>query len=100
MACMGRARPWPRGFTNFAPLDGATGELSATLFGLFTDGLHQYLESVVPTAGVALRNTCLRELVYACSTCVLTTCRGDLQALTDALAVYFGMLFCTWRLAS
>ena len=66
--------------------------LSATLFGLFIDGLHHYLESVVPTAGIALRNMHLRELVYADDICLLATSPGDLQALVDALAAYFGML--------
>ena len=39
--------------------------LSATLFGLFTKGLHHHLESVVPDAGIALGNIHLREVVYA-----------------------------------
>ena len=30
--------------------------LSATLFGLFIDGLHQYLQDVVPDAGVRVQH--------------------------------------------
>ena len=37
--------------------------LRATLFGLFTDGLHQYLETVAPTAGIQIQHMRLRELV-------------------------------------
>ena len=66
--------------------------LSATLFGLCIDGLHHYLESVVSTAGVALRNMHLRELVYADDICLPATCSEDLQALIDALAAYESML--------
>ena len=37
--------------------------LSATLFGLFIDGLHHYLEAAVPTAGIRILQMRLRELV-------------------------------------
>ena len=38
---------------------------SATLFGLFIDGLHHYLEAAVPTAGIRILQMQLGELVYA-----------------------------------
>ena len=67
--------------------------LSATLFGLFIDGLHHHLESCVPSAGIELRGMRLRELqVYADDICLLAACAEDLQALVDALAAYFGTL--------
>ena len=66
--------------------------LSATLFGLFIDGLHHHLESNVPDAGIVLRGMRLRELVYADDICLLAASPRELQALIDALAVYFGML--------
>ncbi|DBB17606.1 TPA: hypothetical protein ACH3X3_002655 [Trebouxia sp. C0006] len=39
--------------------------LSATLFGLFIDGLHHYLEAMAPAAGIQIQRLRLRELVYA-----------------------------------
>ena len=66
--------------------------LSATLFGLFIDGLHHHLEAAVPAAGVALRGLRLRELVYADDICLLATDPVQLQALIDAMAAYFGAL--------
>ena len=38
--------------------------LSATLFGLFIDGLHHYLETTAPAAGIQIQHMRLRELVY------------------------------------
>ena len=62
--------------------------LSATLFGLFIDGLHQYLGTAVPTAGIQILQMRLRELVYADDICLLASSPGQLQALIDALAAY------------
>ncbi len=39
--------------------------LSATLFGWFVDGLHHYLETMAPAAGIQIQHLRLRELVYA-----------------------------------
>ena len=66
--------------------------LSATLFGLFIDSLHHHLNSALPTAGIGLRGMRLRELVYADDICLLAMSPAELQALIDALAIYFGTL--------
>ncbi len=66
--------------------------LSATLFGLFIDGLHHYLETVVPGAGVQIQHLRLRELVYADDICLMASSPGQLQALIDALASYCATL--------
>ena len=62
--------------------------LSATLFGLFIDGLHHYLETAVPTAGIQMLQMRLRELVYADDICLLASSPEQLQALINALAAY------------
>ena len=66
--------------------------LSATLFGLFIDGLHHYLETAVPTAGTQILQMRLRELVYADDVCLLAFFPEQLQALIDALAAYCATL--------
>ena len=66
--------------------------LSATLFGLFIDGLHHYLETAVPTAGIQIVQMRLRELVYADDICLLASSPEQLQALIDALAAYCATL--------
>jgi hypothetical protein len=66
--------------------------LSATLFGLFIDGLHHYLEAAVPTAGIQILQKRLRELVYADDICLLASSPEQLQALINALAVYCATL--------
>ena len=66
--------------------------LSATLFGVFIDGLHHYLEAAVPTAGVRILQMRLRELVYADDICLLASSPEQLQALIDALAAYCATL--------
>ena len=66
--------------------------LSATLFGLFIDGLHHYLETAVPTAGIQILQMRLRELVYADDICLLASSPEQLQALIDALAAYCATL--------
>ncbi|KAL3147747.1 hypothetical protein ABBQ32_14172 [Trebouxia sp. C0010 RCD-2024] len=60
--------------------------LSATLFGLFIDGLHHYLETVVPGAGIQIQHMRLRELAYADDICLMASSPEQLQALIDALA--------------
>lgn len=45
--------------------------LNATLFGLFIDGLHHYLATAVPMAGIQILQMRLRELVYADDICLL-----------------------------
>ena len=66
--------------------------LSAALFGLFIDGLHHYLESAVPAAGLALCVMRLRGLVCADNAWLLVTNSTHLKALVDALGASFGML--------
>ena len=66
--------------------------LSATLFGLFIDGLHHYLETAVPAAGIQILQMRLRELVYADDICLLASSPERLQALIDALAAYCATL--------
>ena len=39
--------------------------LSATLFGIFIDGLHHHLQTTAPAAGVQIRHLRLTDLVYA-----------------------------------
>ena len=62
--------------------------LIASLFSLFIHGLHHYLETPVPTAGIRIFQMRLRELVYADDICLLASSPEQLQALIDALAVY------------
>ena len=66
--------------------------LSATLFGLFIDGLHHYLETVAPAAGIQIQHMRLRELVYADDICLVASSPEQLQALIDALSSYCAML--------
>ena len=62
--------------------------LSATLFGLFIDGLHHHLETMAPQAGIQVQFMRLRELVYADDVCLMAADPVHLQALIDALATY------------
>ena len=39
--------------------------LRATLFGLFIDSLHHYLETVAPAAGIQSQHMTLRKVLYA-----------------------------------
>ncbi|KAA6426490.1 MAG: hypothetical protein FRX49_03600 [Trebouxia sp. A1-2] len=66
--------------------------LSATLYGLFIDGLHHYLETVVPAAGFQIQHMRLRELVYADYTCLMASSPEHLQALIDTLSSYCAVL--------
>ena len=68
--------------------------LSATLFGIFIDGLHHHLQTSVPAAGVQVRHIKLTDLVYADDICLMASSPEPLQALIaiDALAVYCATL--------
>ena len=66
--------------------------LSATLFGIFIDGLHNHLQTTAPTAGVQIRHLRLTDLVYADDICLVAGSPEHLQALIDALAVYCATL--------
>ena len=66
--------------------------LSATLFGLFIDGLHHYLETVAHAAGIQIKHIRLRELVYADDICLMASSPEQLQALLEALCSYCAML--------
>ena len=69
--------------------------VSATLFGLFLDGLHHFLKTAIPTAGILMLKMRLRELVYAGDICLLASLPEQLQALIDALTAYYATL--QWR---
>ena len=62
--------------------------LSATLFGIFIDGLHHHLQSTCPSAGVQLRSLRLTDLVYADDVCLTASSPAQLQALIDALSAF------------
>ena len=66
--------------------------ISATLFGLFLDGLHHHLETAVPMAGIQVLQMRPRELVYADDICFLASLPEQLQALIDSLAAYCAAL--------
>ena len=63
--------------------------LSATLFGIFIDGLHHHLQTTCPEAGVQLQSLRLTELVYVC---LMASSPAHLQALIDALTAFFHVL--------
>jgi len=66
--------------------------LSATLFGIFIDGLHHHLQTTAPAAGVQIRHLRLTDLVYADDICLLAGSPQHLQALIDALVGYCATL--------
>ena len=66
--------------------------LSATLFGIFIDGLHHHLQTAAPAAGVQVRHLKLTDLVYADDICLLASSPQHLQALIDALVAYCATL--------
>jgi len=66
--------------------------LSATLFGIFIDGLHHHLQTMAPAAGVQVRHLKLTDLVYVDDTCLLAGNPQNLQALIDALVDYCSTL--------
>ena len=49
--------------------------LSATLFGIFIDGLHHHLQTTVPAAEVQIRHLRLTDLVYADDNCLVASSR-------------------------
>ena len=65
---------------------------AATLFGLFIDGLHHYLEVVAPAAGIQIQHMRLRQLVYADDMCLMASSPEQLQALVDALSSYCAIM--------
>ena len=73
--------------------------LSATLFGLFIDGLHHYQETVAPAAGIQIEHMRLRGLVYAEIVCLTAFSPEQLQALIDALSSYCAVLYMEISLA-
>ncbi len=66
--------------------------LSATLFGIFIDGLHHHRQTTAPAAGVQIRHLRLTDLVYADDICLLAVSPQHLQALIDALVGYCATL--------
>ena len=66
--------------------------LSATLFGIFIDGLHHHLQTMAAAAGVQIRQLRLTDLVYADDICLLAGSPQHLQALIDALVGYCATL--------
>ena len=62
--------------------------LSATLFGIFIDGLHHHLQTTCPEAGVQIRSLRLTDLVYADDICLVASNSAQLQTLIDALATF------------
>ncbi len=66
--------------------------LSATLFGIFIDGLHHYLQTTAPAVRVQIRHLKLTDLVYADDICLLAGSPQHLQALIDALVGYCATL--------
>ena len=62
---------------------------SATLFGLFIDVLHHYLDTVAPAVGRQIQHMWLRKLAYAC---LMASSSEQLQALITALPSYCAML--------
>ncbi|DBB00153.1 TPA: hypothetical protein ACH3X1_016723 [Trebouxia sp. C0004] len=66
--------------------------LSATLVGLFIDGLHHYLETMAPAAGIQIQHMRLREIVYADDICLMASLPEHLQAVIDALSSYCAIL--------
>ncbi len=66
--------------------------LSATLSGLFLDGLHHHLQVSVPDAGIKIQHTRLTDMEYADDVFLLAHRPSHLQALIIALADYFQQL--------
>jgi exonuclease III len=62
--------------------------LSPTLFGLFTDGLHHYLQQRVPGAGVEVLQTITSDMEYADDVILTALSADQLQLLMDAMHSY------------
>ncbi len=54
-------------------------------------GLHHYLETMAPAAGIQIQHLRLRELVYADDICLMAS-PEHLQALVDAMSSYCAIL--------
>ena len=65
--------------------------VSATLFGLFIDGLHQYLQDVVPDAAVRVQHLRVTDLTYADDVSLLA-CTSTTS--TSSAGCYGGILLC------
>ena len=64
-------------------------QLSATLFGVFPDGLQQHVQTIVPASGVQVRHLWVTDLVvYAGDICLMASSPEHYMALIDGLAVY------------
>ena len=62
--------------------------LSPTLFGLFTDGLHHYLQQLVPSAGIEVLRTITSDMEYADDIILIASSAQQLQLLIDATHSY------------
>ena len=73
--------------------------LSATLFGIFIDGLQHHLQTTAPAAGVQIWHLRITDLVYADDICLLAGSPQHLQALIDAVVGYCAKYTCksVWR---
>ena len=60
--------------------------LSATLFGIFIDGLHSHLQTTCPKAGIQIRSHRLTDLEYADDIGLAASSPLHLQALIHSLA--------------
>ena len=55
--------------------------LSATLFGIFIDGLHHHLQTTAPAAVVQIWHLRLTDLVYADDICLMASSPEHIQAV-------------------
>ena len=76
------------------PLESVSGvrqgcPLSPTLFGIFADGLHRFLQAVAAADGLAIRpDMSLTDLGYADDFCLVSAAPDGLQRLIDAAALW------------
>ncbi len=66
--------------------------LSPTLFGLYVDSLHDWLQREVPDAGVQVLRVRASDASYADDIALLATISAQLQQLIDALRRYCDLL--------
>ena len=62
--------------------------LSATLFGLFLDGLHEHMQTSVPGAGIKVQHLRLTDMEYADDVFLLGNSASELQDLINAMSNY------------
>ena len=62
--------------------------LSATLFGLFLDGLHEQVQTSVPGAGIKVQHLQVTDMEYADDVFLLATSPLELQDLINAMSKY------------